>query len=118
MDGVGHIVGLWAEEGLVVLAMFTGLVLFHYATKLWGAPADVLLGVILGVCVGVAGAGLYLTRHVWGIALSARAFWFIALYLWCVIVMLFFAARKTHRFKLFLGLASQAGIVYALFVLL
>lgn len=106
---------MWEQEGVIVMMVLVGVLAFHYVTKFWGAPADAVLGFILGISIIVACAGIYLTRHMWGIHFSARALWFVALYVWCVLGMLFFAARHTRRIKLVLGLVSQAGILFALY---
>lgn len=117
MEAISHTVALWADEAMIVTLGFLGMVLFHYLSKLWSAPADAVFGAILGASIGIAVGALFLSHHLFGMHLSARALWFIALYLWCVLGMVFFA-RNTHRIKLFLGLASQAGILYALFIFL
>ena len=74
------------------------------------------LGVILAISIGFAVAGIILAHSMFGIHFSARALWFVALYIWCVLGMMFVASRGVHRGKLFLGLASQAGVLYTLFI--
>ena len=118
MDGVDQVLLLWKDAAIVVLVTLLAVALFHYATKVWSAPADAVLGAFLGGCLGAVGATFYFSGHFLGMVLSRRAFWFIVLYLWCILVMLFFASRDTSPVKLLLGLASQAGILYALFIFL
>jgi len=118
MDSLMQVLTQWETEGIIILAVLTGVVVWHYVAKLWGAPEDMVLSALLGACIGAVAAGFYLMRHVLGLELGQRAFWFVVLYLWCALGMLFFAARNTSPHKLCLGLASQAGIVYALFVFL
>jgi hypothetical protein len=108
---------MWEEEGIIIAVVLLSAVIFHYASKLWSAPADAMLAVILGASVGVALGAVY-CLHFFGVSLKTRAFAFVALYIWSVMGMMFYASRNTHRMKLFLGLVSQAGIIYALFVLL
>jgi hypothetical protein len=116
MDALSHTLFMWEKEAIVVMMILAGVLLFHYVTKFWSAPVDAMLGVILGVSIIAACVGVYLTRHLWGMHFSTRALWFIGLYVWCVLGMVFFAARHTRRIKLVLGLISQAGILFALFV--
>ncbi len=115
MGALEHVVLLWRDEAIIVLVALMAVALFHYLSKLWSAPADAVLGAILGASIGIAVAGIFLTHRIFGVALGTRALCFIALYLWCVLCMVFFA-KHTHRLKLLLGLASQAGILYALFI--
>jgi hypothetical protein len=117
MEDVSHVMMMWEKEGVIVMMILVGVLVFHYVSKLWSAPADAVLGVILGLSAGAAFMAIYLTHHMWGLHLTTRALWFLVLYVWCVLGMLFFAAKHTRRLKLFLGLVSQAGILLALFVL-
>jgi hypothetical protein len=109
---------MWANEALVVLSVLACGLFCHYLIRLWSAPADAVLGAILGASFSLCATGLYFTRHIWGVMIGTRASLFIMLYLWCVLGMVFFAAPGTHRLKLVAGLSAQAGIVYSLFLFL
>ncbi len=107
---------MWQSEMVVVLVTLGGLVAFHYVNKLLSAPGSIIFTCIFALClVGVILLS-YGVRFFGHVPISNRAIVFLALYAWCVCAMLFFAAKQTHYFKLMLGLASQAGILYALFI--
>lgn len=116
MDSVVHVLRLWEDEGVIVAIILSGVVLLHSVSRLLGARLETALAALLTASVGIAAGGIWML-HFFGLGLSARASWFAGLYVWCALGMIFFAHR-THYAKLIAALAAQAGIVYALFVLL
>lgn len=116
MDSIIYTLQSWENEAVVVLVTLAGVLLFHYATKLWAAPAEAILGAILGASIGITGMILFLTRHIWGVHVGSRAFWFITLYVWCVLGMVFFLGKSTSRIKLIILLLVQAFILYQLYI--
>lgn len=116
MDAIIHTLLLWENEGIIVLLVLSGVIVFHYLFKLWGTHIDAPLYFLLIASAILGGAVIYLLR-LFGLGLSTRVIWFIAFYTWCMLGMLFFAG-STHRAKLLAALAAQAGILYGLFALL
>ena len=116
MDSMNQVLSMWGSEFLIAIAIMSAAGLMRYANRLKSAPLEAVLSMILGASIGATVAGVFLTHRLFGLHLSTRALWFIALYVWCVLGMLFIASRNTHKFKLFLGLVSQAGILYTLFI--
>ena len=116
MDSMNSVLRMWAGEGLIILAVLAAACLVRYANRLRRAPLEAVLAILLGTSIGATVAGVFLTHKLFGLHLTDRALWFIALYVWCVIGMLFIASRNTAKIKIFLGLVSQAGILYALFL--
>jgi hypothetical protein len=106
------------KVGILLVALFAMASLVHYATKLSGKSGVTLTFILSVSLTGIFCVYYYFLQDyvAWGI--STRAALFLLLYVWCALGMIILTGRSTHQFKIFLGLVSQAGILYALFIYL
>lgn len=109
---------LWQLEAAVVISILLTVLLIWRGAKVWRAPDCTSYVFILGIGLLAAALLFYNFRDRLNIFTDRNALLFVLLYCWCALGTVFLAARHTHVLKLFIGLASQAGIVYGLYRLI
>lgn len=115
MDGISQAVTMWQLEAVVAVAMLFAVYVYHHGAKVWRAPDGVSLIFTLGVGLSIVTLLFILLRDRIHWFTNRYALYFLLLYLWCAAGTIFVTYRHTHVFKLFIGLVSQAGIVYGLY---
>lgn len=109
---------LWQLEAVVVISILLTALLIWRGYKVWRAPDCTSYVFVLGIGLALAAVLFYNFRDRVHLFTDRNALLFVLLYCWCALGTVFLAARQTHVLKLFIGLASQAGIVYGLYRLI
>lgn len=115
MDDVTRAVTMWQMEAAMAVSIFAFVYIYNRSIKLWMAREGVSLVFILGFGLAIVTVIFFFLRDRIHFA-NHYALFFMLLYCWCALGTVFVAARQTHAFKLFIGLLSQAGIVYSLYL--
>lgn len=118
MESLTYAVRMWQLEGTIAVSLLAVVYALFQLKKVWRAPDGLSLIFFLGI-------GLVLVTLLF-ISFRDRIHWFtnnyalyfILLYCWCALGTVFVAYRQTHLFKLVVGLLSQAGIVYGLYLII
>lgn len=119
MDTIlSELVMLWKLEAAVAVSMLLTVYIVYRGMKVWRSPDGVSLLFVLGIGLAFAAFLFFTFRDRIHVFTDRNALLFVLLYCWCALGTIFLAARSTHMAKLFVGLASQAGIVYGLYCMI
>lgn len=116
MNSVSQAVMMWQIEGAVAIGILVTVYLCYLAAKVWKAPDSISLMLILSIGLAAVTILFFYIQGQLHFFRTPYALLFLLLYCWCALGTFFIAYRQTQAAKLFIGLLSQAGIVYGLYL--